>query len=134
MKSQLLKDHFCLFSFPFACTRDLILFLLLSVVLSMGKILGEDLFHLSFLIYWPFLSLLLSIPFFSFPFLFVIDFSYQIIYYSVIHLYLFYTGSWIQFCSPKIAPWRGGDEKNKKCTIRALVPKPDWSWESHEVL
>lgn len=115
MISQLLKDH-CLSSFPLAFTRDFNA--LLTLTSYSHFIHGEN----NWGAYHCFPCLFLFIELFFLPVclcacVFVIDFSYQIIYCSVIHLYLFHIGSWYSIWFPRISPWRGGNEKNKRCAV-----------------
>lgn len=119
MKSQLLKDHCCLFIFfPFCFYKRFNALLILNQLFyPWGKYWGKDLFYFSCL------SLFIDIFFLSFfaslcfPFpvchWFLLP-NHMLFCYTFIPLLYWFL---VQFCFPKIAPWRGGDEKNKRCTI-----------------
>lgn len=97
-KSHLLKDHCCLFSFPF-CFHESFGVLSLSSYFIRGGNIGEKINSI-----FPCLSLFIGIFFlFVCGWMFVVDFLYQIIYCCVTHLRRFHI-CLVVFGSPGICP------------------------------
>lgn len=116
MISQLIKDHFYILTLFLHKRFNPLPTVIRNSHFIHGKNIGESIFCC-----FPHLFLFIEL-FFLCLYVFIFDFSYQIMYCSVIHSYLFHIGSWYSFCFPRISPWRGGNEKNKRCAVEHWSP------------
>lgn len=127
-KSHLLKDHCCLFSFPF-CFHESFGVLSLSSYFIHGGNIGEKINSI-----FPCLSLFIGIFFlFVCGWMFVRWFlvpNHILLCYSLMPFSYLPGSVWL---SRNMSLKRWEWEEQKLCW-RALVPKPGWLCESHEVL